>query len=435
MWTVQAFVDLDESQISPRQPSRVVLCSVSKMGGERSRWRRAATISTAAHAIVGVLAWLSFYGPGSAKIALRYDELRARVELAGRFEPGAVIPFEISRSVTQGSTAAAVEPGQRALEPASTPIPGSSRPASSASKSAPLSSKSAPLSSKAGAEAEAALDAKAEGMLGGRGLAGAGETKRALDPGLLAGGRSIYDEAPPAAVREGPAPSSASAPLPKDFSFEREGGKWIYRDPGGSFVATLQPDGGVEFRNKLVRVSVGSTSGVNSIPGQTGNGEEFITLKVEYDPVGIARLARGRDPSPRVKAALLAATFEMRLEHAIAYHERQMIEELGALEDQLERIWRRSGHSPKIRRELLFEVWDGCQESGSGLVGFRVPASADAAATLDETRRKLATAARRKVLRFIRAELPVGSTAAYTPGELASLNARRVSAQAFAPYG
>jgi len=404
------------------------------MGGERSRWRRAATISTAAHAIVGVLAWLSFYGPGSAKLALRYDELRARVELAGRYEPGAVVPFEISRFVTHGGGAAEhVEPELRASEPASPSAPGSSRLPSSGPPPGP---KSAPVPAEAPATADAATaDAKAEGLLGGRGLAGAGETTRALDPTLLAGGRSTYDEAPPVAVREGPAPSSASAPLPKDLSFEREGGKWIYRDPGGSFVATLQPDGGVEFRNKLARVSIGSTSGVNSIPGQTGNGEEFITLKVEYDPVGVARLARGRDPSPRVKAALLSATFEMRLEHAVAYHERRMIEELGALEDQLERIWRGSGHSPKIRRELLFEVWDGCQESGSGLVGFRVAASADAAASLDETRRKLASAARRKVLHFIRAELPAGSTAAYTPGELAEFNARRVSAQAFAPYG
>jgi hypothetical protein len=161
----------------------------------------------------------------------------------------------------------------------------------------------------------------------------------------------------------------------------REGSKWIYRDPGGSFVATLQPDGGVEFRNDLVDVSVVAS------PGLGGTGEHFVNVKVEYDPVGVARLSRGRDPSPRTKAKLLAATFEMRMEIATKYHKQRLLDQLNGIADEL-----------------------------------------------DESRRDYANAARQKIIRFIRSTVPANGPDAYTEAELAALNQRRVSEQRFTPY-
>lgn len=240
--------------------------------------------------------------------------------------------------------------------------------------------------------------------------------------GDLRGSAALYAESVPGGAVEGPRRPNERGPS-DDYTFVREGGKWIYRDPGGKFVATLQPDGGVEFRNKLYDINVVST------PGISGDGEHFVGVEVEYDPVGVARLSIGKDPSPRIKAQLLAATFEMRMEVATKYHKERLLEQLAGIGDELDGIWNRS-LSVAERKRLLFELWDECDEPGGQLPGFQ---TADASA-LDEIRRQYAKAARQKIIRFIRSVVPAEGPDAYTDIELATLNHRRVSEHPFAPY-
>jgi hypothetical protein len=89
-----------------------------------------------------------------------------------------------------------------------------------------------------------------------------------------------------------------------------------------------------------------------------------------------------------------------------------------------------SGRSLSERKRLVFELWDGCEEPSGELEAFPGADTSE----LDKTRRKLASAARRKVIRFIAEVAPAGSAEAYTDAELRSLNQRRVSEQMFAPY-
>jgi hypothetical protein len=63
------------------------------------------------------------------------------------------------------------------------------------------------------------------------------------------------------------------------------------------------------------------------------------------------------------------------------------------------------------RRQLLFELWDECDNTNSG------------------------REARASILAFIRRRLPLGGADAYSPDELERLNGRRTTAEPFDPYG
>jgi hypothetical protein len=68
------------------------------------------------------------------------------------------------------------------------------------------------------------------------------------------------------------------------------------------------------------------------------------------------------------------------------------------------------------RKEALFELWDDCAETG------------------DDALVQAGASARRYLVGFIRAHLPAGKPGAYTPEDLARLNAHRRSKATFAPY-
>jgi hypothetical protein len=68
------------------------------------------------------------------------------------------------------------------------------------------------------------------------------------------------------------------------------------------------------------------------------------------------------------------------------------------------------------RKEALFELWDDCAETG------------------DDDLVQAGANARRYLVGFIRAHLPAGKRGAYTPEDLARLNAHRRSKATFAPY-
>lgn len=382
------------------------------MHADTRRWPRATAISIALHGLLVLVIW--FAASRSGKVVIFAPD-----EFGLRFEPGAVLPIELA-SVATDSVAAEPSNGttrEFQAEGPSVEAPGSKR--SEAREAEPRAADIEPEQPPSGLPLEQQKSA---------GLLGSGREARGFDPRLLAGSRALYDTSI-GSPREGPQPRSAglpASPPDKNPSFEREGNTWVYRDPGGAFVATLQPDGSVAFRNKVIEVKPGS------MPGVSNNGEEFITVDVEHDAVAIAQLARGRDPSPRAKAQLLTATFEFRLAIATKHYKQRLIDQLGQLDEELEDIWNASGRSLAERKRLLFERWDACEEELDEAELNSFP-DADTSA-LDETRLELASAARRKILRFIGEVAPAESPEAYTRAELARYNQRRVSTQTFAPY-
>lgn len=393
------------------------------MGAEHTRARRSTLVSAGLHALLFGLAWW-WAGPGEDSVSLVLGDLPPG---APRFEAPAALPVEFVQRQTLEAHEPWPEPSpdpdapQRALpgsEPESEPRDQAGRgKADSPAREGP---------SEPHTEDFEPPTPKAGSLLDARGLAGAGRGEPGSAPSLL-GSRAAYADSSslPPGRDEGPR-RPTSAERAGDYVFEREGSEWVYRDPGGSITATLQEDGGVVFRNRLIRVRPELS------PSIANNGEAFLTVVIEYDPVGIARKAAGRDPYPRAKALLLRATFEERLELARTYHKRQMILRLGELDEDLERIWARKGLPLAERKRLLFERWDGCVEATESDTGFR---NEEAVEALDQIREQLAPAARRKVIRFINEVAPPGSDAAYTEGELAELNAKRVSRERFAPYG
>jgi hypothetical protein len=125
---------------------------------------------------------------------------------------------------------------------------------------------------------------------------------------------------------------------------------------------------------------------------KTGVGDEYAARKLELLD------------TTRAERAAIGAT----------YRARQLDRSAELMQRNLERVWTATT-DPAARREALFELWDECAEgeSSTGTAGAR---------------------ARAMVIGFIRARLPAGTADAFTADEIARLDARRSSAETFAPY-
>ncbi|MBK9031482.1 MAG: hypothetical protein IPL61_09130 [Myxococcales bacterium] len=124
----------------------------------------------------------------------------------------------------------------------------------------------------------------------------------------------------------------------------------------------------------------------------------------------------GIDPYASAKRDFLERTRAERLELRAADEARQLKGALATARAHAARAWARADLDAAARRIALFELWDDAAEDG--------PPALVAAGD----------AARLGVLGFIRSHLPAGSPDAFTAAELATLNARRLSKQPFAPY-
>jgi hypothetical protein len=103
-----------------------------------------------------------------------------------------------------------------------------------------------------------------------------------------------------------------------------------------------------------------------------------------------------------------------RVEQGTKYKVDQLAHASELMQQNLERVWAGT-QDPDERKLVLFELWDECVE-GEGL-------QAEAGAR-----------ARLMVIGWIRARLPPGAPGAYTPHDLAALDAHRSSHAHFAPY-
>lgn len=369
-------------------------------------WVKAGVASVVAHLLLFGASTLLPSGTRAGGAAQR-DDL---------FTPGAVIPIEpvpVQMAQAKPSGPRPIDSARDPEQPALAPLdePASTKPAPDGGHEPPPNA----------VEAESA-PSEAVGLLSGhRASAHASATAHrgsgvVVDPSLLAGDEAIWREGVEnPGVGSGGVQGPSAPPDPsKDFVFRNEKGKRVYKDPNGRFVATLRPDGRVDFRNKGAKASW----------SQIGIG----------DPGGLIAAAGGEDPNARLKAKLLRATFEMRLNMAVKFQKKQMDKRLARLDKDLEKIWTDGRRSLWARKELLFDRWDECEEA-SDVEPVEIPGFSEIdTSDLDEARQKAAGKARKKILVFIREHAPRGSAEAYTAGELAKLNARRISKQKFEPY-
>ena len=182
--------------------------------------------------------------------------------------------------------------------------------------------------------------------------------------------------------------------------FDARDGRELRRDGDGyraehqTFVAHVDPDGTAHIQDKP-------------------NWQQKSLFHAELDATDALMRARGDDPYASAKRKLLDDTREERYEIGKRYKHEQLGRSAVLAKETVDWLWAKTS-DPRERKEDLFELWDDCAEAGD--------------ADLVEGGR----AARGVIVGFIRAHLT--GVDAFTPDELAALNARRHSTATFAPY-
>jgi hypothetical protein len=232
-------------------------------------------------------------------------------------------------------------------------------------------------------------------------------------------------------------PTRQGMPAPDELGelgLERQAdGSYLYRDPSARFTARFQPDGTVWFGDRWKRP--------NSRDRQNGRccalpAEGLVGLSPFYGasmrgPLEWFLAAQGQDIYANAKADLMDSTRELRTRLAIAWHLEHLRRKLGELDQELLAAWSDRSRPAAARRELLFRLWDECDEAFALELG-DIPA--DAITTIDAARVATAEAARDRIESFVRRHLPAGGLHAFSSAELQRLNAKRRSRDAFAPY-
>jgi hypothetical protein len=136
-------------------------------------------------------------------------------------------------------------------------------------------------------------------------------------------------------------------------------------------------------------------------------------LGASFDATDALMRHEGQDPYASQKRKFLDDTREERFEIGKRYRREQLKHSSRLAYDTLEWIWS-STPNVRERKQAVFELWDDCAESGD--------------ADLVEGGR----AARAMIVGFIKTHL-VGHDA-FSPDELAALNAHKTSTASFAPY-
>jgi hypothetical protein len=180
-----------------------------------------------------------------------------------------------------------------------------------------------------------------------------------------------------------PEPVREAYPLRPD----KKGGL-VYSDI--RFTARIARDGGVTFDDRSANYDTRQAA-------------------VVFDLNDMIMRARGEDPYSYEKRKFLAATWDRRTRMRVAADAERLRTALHRLPEHLEAIWRDARRSAADRRRVLYLLWAECDA--------RSPGGAQARATIEG---------------FVRRRLPAGSASAFTPAELATLNAGRPPP--FAPY-
>ena len=175
---------------------------------------------------------------------------------------------------------------------------------------------------------------------------------------------------------------------------------------------TMTPSGGGRYHNDQY------TFGIDIAPDGTVAIHDKPPIKPEglgfrYDLEGMLMRRHGDDPYARSKLHFLDATRDERAELGRRYETQRLSRSVELMRNNIDWLWSRT-RDPAKRREVLFDLWDECAETG------------------DPELVAGGAAARLLLIGEIRARLHGAD--AYTPDELARLNAHRHSTERFAPY-
>ena len=248
----------------------------------------------------------------------------------------------------------------------------------------------------------------------------------------------------------------AESPPPPDVTTGQldPSGNGTYRSDQGPFVAKVGRDGSVTLKDKKnfsIRIALPSPKDLGKLiadwyldpnkpigflppekitKAPVLNAEEASggdKKRDHGDVAGIPILAggfdisdafmrsKGQDPYASKKLAFLDSTREERVQIGMRHRSEQLAMAPQIMKKNLERLWA-TVTDPAERREVLFQLWDEVEETGSE--------------ELVEAGRQ----ARQLVIAWIRWKLPAGSPDAYTSEDLAALARKRTSRAAFAPY-
>lgn len=165
-----------------------------------------------------------------------------------------------------------------------------------------------------------------------------------------------------------------------------------YRTDATTFTAKIAKDGTVAFDDKP-NLQIHGLSGT-------------------FDATDAILRAHGQDPYASAKRAFLDRTRDQRFELGKVDRREQLGRSAELMRANLERVWTIT-RDPAQRKQLAFELWDDCAETG------------------DDRLVEGGAAARAFLVRFVQVKL----AQRYTEAELAQLNAHRHSRATFDPYG
>lgn len=196
-----------------------------------------------------------------------------------------------------------------------------------------------------------------------------------------------------------------------------------YDDPNKS-VGTLGPPNQPQRRTDLTRDDVagaerlyGNDTGALALDKgpNPGDGGGIPIAAGGFDLTDAFMRGRGSDPYASKKLAFLDSTRDERVRIGRQHRSEQLAQVAPVVRANLARVWSATT-DPRQRKQALFEMWDECEETGSEEV-------VQAAAT-----------ARALIVAFIRTHVPASGPDAYTAAELAACNRAKRSVAPFAPY-
>jgi len=214
------------------------------------------------------------------------------------------------------------------------------------------------------------------------------------------------------------------------------------------FVATINEDGTVKFedrpnlrvhfalptpkgiKQRLAQWSedpFGTSSGqLKKMPegsiedddgdGKMDEGGVIPIIAGGFDVTDAVMRMVGQDPYDAKKRAFLERTFDERVEIGRKHRSDQLEDAERFILAHAEQLWDRADFTIAEKRELVFELWDDCAETGDDEL-------------VDAGQR-----ARAALLRFISVRMPAGSDDGFSASEIKALDRRRHSKAHFAPY-
>jgi hypothetical protein len=162
-------------------------------------------------------------------------------------------------------------------------------------------------------------------------------------------------------------------------------------------------------------VSNGTGTDATRLKGEDKtDGRVFTIVSGGFDLTDAAMRMAGDDPYSARKREFLERTFDERVQIGTVHRAGEMEKADQTILKHLGELWQRQDFTIGQKKELVFELWDECDEKGDAKKGGKK--------------------ARAALVRWVNVHLPEDGADAFTKDELERFNAKRRSRARFAPY-